>query len=158
MSANDPQTLISAIAAAGEEFAALVESLTPVQFHRRPEPDAWSAAEIAGHVSEAPVTFAAHALRVAANPGAAVGRALDEPGRLAALKRLGNAGPSEAGALVRQGVGQAVEMLSTMPAEGWQALGQSARLGAVPMLQFIDSVVLQHIRGHITQAREAAGA
>ena len=150
--------LIAAIAQAGEEFAGFVETLSDDQFHRRPAPEEWSAAEITGHVSEAPLTFANHARRVEAEGGGAVGRALDEPGRLAAVERLAGRGPKDGAQLVRDGVREACTILGGLSAEGWQAKGQSPRLGDVTMLVFVEDVVLKHVQGHLRQARDAAGA
>jgi len=148
--------LIVAIERAGEEFAAFIETLSDEQFHRRPAPKEWSAAEITGHMSEAPLTFANHARRVAAEPGAAVGRPPDDPGRLSAVERLAGRGPKEGAQLVRDGFRDACAILRALPAAGWQARGQSTRLGEVTMLEFIDDVVLKHVQGHLRQAKAAA--
>ena len=115
--------LIVAIERAGEEFAGFVETLSDEQFHRRPVRKEWSAAEITGHVSEAPLTFANHARRVAAEGGGAVGRPLDEPG-LAAVERLAGRGPKEGAQLVREGIKEACTILRGLSAEGWQAKGR----------------------------------
>jgi hypothetical protein len=121
--------LIAALEQVGEEFARFVEGLPPEAFHRRPGPDEWSAAEVTGHVSEAPVTFATHASRVAETPGAAVGRPPEDPNRLAAVARLGDAGPNEGARLVRDGIREAADILRGIPAAGWQARGKHPRLG-----------------------------
>src|SRR5256885_1980215 len=80
---------------AGEAYASFVEVLSEEQFRRRPAPDEWTAAEITGHVSEAPLTFANHARRLAAEGGGKAGRPPEDPGRLAAVARLANRGPKE---------------------------------------------------------------
>ena len=149
--------LISQIEQVGEEFARFVEGLPPEAFHRRPGPDDWTTAEVTGHVSEAPVTFATHIRRVAERPGAAVGRAPDDPGRLAAVARLGDAGPAEGAQLVRRGVREACDILRTIPAEGWQARGMHPQLGEITVTEMAERAILGHVRGHLAQAREAAG-
>ncbi len=149
--------LIVAIERAGEEFAAFVETLSDEQFHRRPAPEEWSAAEITGHMSEAPLTFAQHARRVADEPGAAVGRPPDDPGRLAAVERLAGRGPKEGAQLVRECFREACTILEGLSPQGWQARGKSARLGDVTMLEFVEDVVLKHVQGHLRQAKDAAG-
>ena len=157
---SDPQSgveLIAALEQAGEEFARFVEGLPPEAFHRRPGPDDWTAAEVTGHVSEAPVTFAAHVRRVAETPGAAVGRPPEDPGRLAAVARLGDAGPAEGAQLVRQGVREAADILRGISAEGWQARGVHSRLGELSVAELVRQSIVEHLRGHIAQAREAAG-
>ena len=149
--------LIAAIERVGEQFAAFVETLTDEQFHRRPAPGEWSAAEITGHVSEAPLTFANHARRAAAEGGGAVGRAPDDPGRLSAVARLAGRGPKEGAQLVRDGIREACAILRTIPEQGWQARGQSPRMGDVTMLAFIQNVAVDHLEGHLQQAKDAAG-
>ena len=149
--------LIAQIDQVGEEYARFVEGLPPDAFHRRPGPDDWSAAEVTGHVSEAPVTFATHARRVAETPGATVGRPPEDPDRLAAVARLGNAGPAEGADLVRQGIREACDTLRGIPTEGWQARGKHPRLGEPTVALMVQKSILEHLRGHLAQAREAAG-
>ena len=149
--------LIAALEQVGEEFARFVEGLPPEAFHRRPGPDDWSAAEVTGHVSEAPATFAAYLRRVAEAPGAVVGRSPDDPGRLAAVARLGDAGPADGAHLVRQGVREAADTLRGIPAEGWQARGVHSRLGELSVSEMVRLSIVDHLRGHLAQAREAAG-
>ena len=149
--------LIAAIEQVGDEYARFVEGLPPEAFHRRPGPNEWSAAEVTGHVSEAPVTFATHAHRVAETPGAAVGRPPEDPDRLAAVARLGDAGPTEGARLVRQGIREACEVLRSIPADGWQARGTHPRLGEPTVASMVQKSILEHLRGHLAQAREAAG-
>jgi DinB superfamily len=90
------EELLESLERAGEEYAQFIEGQSPEAFHRRPGPDEWTAAELTGHVSEFPATFADQARRLASSPGAPLGRTLDDPGRLAALARLAGAGPPEA--------------------------------------------------------------
>ena len=80
--------LIAEIEQLGEEFARFVEGLSEEQFRRRPAPEEWTAAEITGHVSEAPLTFSRHAKKLADEGGGASGREPSDPGRLAAVERL----------------------------------------------------------------------
>ena len=159
--ANDAHAsgaLIEQIAQAAEAYARFVESLSPEAFHRRPGPDDWTAAEITGHVSEAPSTIATHAARVAETPGAAIGRPPDDPGRLAAVARLGDAGPAEGAQLVRQGIGDACATLRGISPEGWQARGMHARYGETTVAELVRTSILEHMRSHLAQARAAAGA
>ena len=150
--------LIAAVEQASEEFAAFVETLTDEQFHRRPAPGEWSAAEITGHVSEAPLTFANHARRLAAEGGGAVGRPPDDPGRLSAVERLAGRGPKEGAQLVRDGVREACAILRTISEEGWQTRGQRRGGGEATVLEFVQSVAVEHVQGHLRQAKDAAGS
>ncbi len=156
---KEPADLLDAILAAGEAYAAFVERLDAAAFHRRGGDDDWTAAEITGHVSEFPRTFAAHAARLAAKPGSPVGRSLDDEGRLAALARVGERSPAEAAALVRETVREATGTLRSIPATGWQAAGVRVFNGEpITVAGLVETVILEHLRQHLEQARTVAGA
>lgn len=155
----EPPDLPAAVLAAGEAYAAFVEGLDSAAFHRRPEDDAWTVAELTGHVSEFPRTFAGHAARLAANPGSPVGRTLDDEGRLAALARVGERSPQEAAQLVREAVAEAAATLRAIPAGGWQAAGVRVFNGeSITVAGLVETVILQHLAQHLEHARAAAGA
>lgn len=149
--------LIAEIERAGEAYASFVETLAEEQFRRRPAPDEWTAAEITGHVSEAPLTFANHAKLLAEQGGGRAGREPDDPGRLAAVQRLADRGPKEGADLVREGVREACTVLRSIPEAGWNVEAQHSRMGQVSVRGMVESSVLEHLQGHLRQAREAAG-
>jgi hypothetical protein len=149
--------LIEAIERVGEEYAGFVETLTDEQFTRRPDPNEWTAAEITGHVSEAPATFARHALKLAQEGGGKAGRAPEDPGRLAAVQRLAGRGPKEGAALVREGIGEACAILRTIPAAGWDVEADHRISGKVTVRGLVESSVRDHLEGHLAQAKAAAG-
>jgi hypothetical protein len=149
--------LIAAIEQAGEAYASFVATLSDEQFHRRPAPEEWSAAEITGHVSEAPLTFANHVRRVAEAGGGSAGRPPDDPGRLAAVARLAGRGPAEGAQLVREGVRAACAVLRGVTDAGWDVQCQHARLGPMSVRGLVESSILDHLRGHLEQAKAAAG-
>jgi hypothetical protein len=149
--------LIAEIERTGEAYASFVATLTEEQFRRRPAPDEWTAAEITGHVSEAPLTFASHARRLAVEGGGQAGRAPDDPGRLAAVARLADRGPTEGADLVRQGVREACAVLREIAQDGWSVEASHARMGQVTVRRMVESSILEHLQGHLRQAREAAG-
>ncbi|MGE3271601.1 MAG: DinB family protein [Chloroflexota bacterium] len=150
--------LIAAIERVGEAYAAWVETLSEEQFRRRPDPNEWTAAEITGHVSEAPSTFANHARRLATEGGGKAGRPPSDPNRLAAVKRLADRGPQEGAQLVREGVAEACTVLRTIEPSGWDVLGDHLRLGKLSVRGLVESSILDHLRGHLEQAKAAAGA
>ncbi|MGD9935334.1 MAG: DinB family protein [Dehalococcoidia bacterium] len=150
--------LIVAVAAAGEAYAAFVAGLDAAAFHRRPSEDAWTVAELTGHVSEFLRTFASHAARLAANPGSPVGRTLDDEGRLAALARVGDRSPAQAAGLVREAVSGAVETLRSILPGGWEAAGVRVFNGeTITVAGLVETVILDHMGQHLAQARQAAG-
>src|SRR4051812_24613984 len=128
---SDAEELIAAVEQAGEEYAGYIEGQTEAAFHHRPAAEEWTAAELTGHVAEFPGTFSRRAGRLAETPGLALGRGLDDPGRLAAVEKLAGAGPAEAAAMVREGVRQAAAMLREISSEGWQVVGQHRSEGEI---------------------------
>jgi hypothetical protein len=149
--------LIAEIEQLGEAYASFVETLTEEQFRRRPAPDEWTAAEITGHVSEAPLTFARHAKALAEQGGGPAGRAPDDPDRLAAVERLADRGPKQGADLVREGVREACEILRGISEAGWGVEAEHMRMGTVTVRAITESSVRDHLAGHLRQAREAAG-
>ena len=149
--------LIAEIEQVGEAFARFVEALSEEQFRRRPDPNEWSAAEITGHVSEAPATFAKHALKLAVEGGGPAGRPPSDPDRLAAVKRLADRGPRDGAALVREGIREACALLRQIEPDGWSVEGAHMRLGTITVRGLTESSVLEHLQGHLQQAKEAAG-
>lgn len=157
--ADEVEALLQLAAARGEAFAAFIASLDETAFRRRPGDEQWSAAELTGHVSEFPLTFAAEAARLAANPGATIGRALDDEGRLGALRRLDGRGPLEAASLVRDTVGSAVETLRGIPSEAWDVEGVRLANGEpITVRGIVTMIIAAHLDEHLSQARAAAGA
>lgn len=152
-----PAQLLTDLERLGEEYARFVESLSPAAFHRRPEPDRWTVAEITGHAAEFPATFAGAVLQLSRSPGMQVGRTEEDEGRLAAVARLRGDGPAEAGRAVREGVAQALASLRSIGPEGWQVRGRHRRFGEPTVEQLVDLIIVQHLRDHLEQARSAAG-
>jgi hypothetical protein len=149
-------SLIAEIEQLGEAYASFVEALTEEQFRRRPDPDEWTAAEITGHVSEAPLTFANHAKRLADEGAGKVGRPPEDPDRLAAVTRLADRGPKEGAALVREGVRDACAVLRAIPEAGWAVEGDHSRLGKLSVRGLVESSIRDHLQGHLEQAQAAS--
>lgn len=146
-----PAELLSAIEEAGEQYARLVEAMSADDF-RRPRGDGeWTVAEVTGHVAESPATIAGWAKRIVERPGAAFGRSLDDPDRLAAVASLADGSPAAAAAAVRDCVRRAVATLRALPDEGWQAKGAHARFGEFAVAGIVERFILQHLREHIEQ-------
>ena len=155
---STPDELIAEVERAGQEYAAWVATLSEEQFRRRPDPNEWTAAENTGHVSEAPLTFARHALRLAEEGGGMAGRPPSDPDRLAAVARLADRDPKEGAQLVREGIAEACAVLRQIPADGWRVMGEHSRMGQISVRGLVEASVRDHVRGHFKQAREAAGA
>lgn len=157
--AETGEDLAGAVREAGEAFASFIAGLSDEAFHRRPAAEEWSAAELAGHAAEFPVTFAKQAAELAVQPGTRLGRQLDAPGRLAAIERLQGARPVEAAALVLAAAGEAATLLAGISPEGWDAEGARVVNGeSITARALVETFVLGHLRLHLAQARAAAKA
>jgi hypothetical protein len=150
--------LIDAVERTGEQYAEFIEAQTLEAFHFRPGPDEWSAAEITGHVAEFPATFSEQARRLSEQPGLQLGRSLDDPGRVEAVKKLAGAEPLEAAALVRSTVQSALGSLQSIEPAGWQVKGQHRTYGEMTVQQIVQRFVADHLRTHLEQARAAVAA
>ena len=150
--------LVAAVQRAGEDYAAFIESQPPESLQRRPSAEEWTAAELSGHVAEFPTVLAQQARQLIANPGALLGRDPDDASRLAAVTRLGAAGPIEAAAAVREGVHKAAELLKDLPAHAWEIKGRHRRAGEITVAQLVENFIVGHIHEHLNQARTAVAS
>ena len=148
--------LLTGLEETGEAFASFLETQSTEAIRRRPDSEAWSAAQLAGHVAELLPYWADQAHRVADRPGLPLGRNADDPGRLAGVTKLDDASPSEAAAAVRDGVRQAVGILGAIPPAGWQARGRH-QSGEMTAAEVVERFIVRHIPEHLDQARAAVG-
>ena len=149
---QEPNEAPARIRELGEFIASAVESMTPAAFHARSGPDAWSAAEVAGHASEFPVTFATQALALSNSPGMKLGRQLDDPGRLAAVARLGDATPAQAAEMVREATRQSAALVEQITPVGWDVAGTRLVNGEpFTVRQVIEMLIVDHLAGHLAQ-------
>ncbi len=145
--------LIAAIEETGEQFARLVEGLSITYFRYPQSPDQWAPAQVTGHVAEAVTTIATWAKQIADAPGVAIGRAPDDPARLAAAESLRDAAPEQAAAAVREAIAGAVATLRSIPADRWQATGVHPLLGEPSVYDLVERSILIHLRDHHRQVR-----
>lgn len=149
------EELVARIRAAGEAFAVFLGGVSEASFRATPGGDEWSIAELAGHAAEFPVTFAGQCARLAASPGLALGRQLDDPGRLAALRQMEGAGPAEAAARVRAATGRTAMTLDAIPPAGWDAAGTRVVNGEpITVRLVVERFIAGHLEGHLQQARD----
>lgn len=141
-----------------ERFAAFVEGLSVEAFHRRAGDDTWTAAEITGHASEFPVLFTSAAAMAATHPGYRFGRGLDDPGRLAAVARLGDASPTEGAEAIRRAAADAAATIRDIDPGAEHSTGVRLNGDVVTVRWIIEELVRDHLALHFRQAREAAGS
>lgn len=140
-----------------ERFAAFVERLSVEAFHRRADDEAWTAAEITGHAAEFPLLFTSAAATVARQPGFRFGRELDDPGRLAAVARLGSASPAEGAEAIRRAAADAAATIRDIDPGAEHSTGVRLNGDIVTVRWIIEELVRDHLALHFRQARQAAG-
>jgi hypothetical protein len=155
---QDPEGLIAELEKTGEEYARFIEVQSGSDFLARPGPEDWSVAEMTGHLAEALVTFSEQAQRVSEQPGMAIGRDPDDPGRLAAVGTFAHATPAEAAAGVREAVRRAAATLRQIPPERWDRTAQHRRYGEVTVSGIVERFLVAHCGNHLAQARAAVAS
>lgn len=148
--------LADEIVALAEQFAAFVEGLSVDAFHRRANSDDWAAAEITGHASEFPLLFTTAAATAARQPGYRFGRELNDPGRLSAVERLGNAKPAEGAEAIRRAVAEAAATIRGIDPGAENSTGTRLNGDVVTVRWIIEELVRDHLALHYRQAQEAA--
>jgi hypothetical protein len=151
--------LLDAIRANAEELARFVESLPPDAFGGAGANDEWSLAEVCGHASEFPV-YHARTLRRIVDGEADVrfGRGSDDADRVAGIRRFGGAAPAEVAGAIRASAEEAIAILGALPADAWERSAQSVDGETCTIREAVRTRLSDHLRGHLNQARRAAGA
>lgn len=151
---SDP---VTDLVSAGDAYATFLEGLSEEEYRRRPGSEDWSNVEMAGHVAEAPLTFARVAVELSRQPGLRMGRQLEDPVRLAALTTMASKGPAEAANIVREKIGEAAEVLKGVAPDAWEVRGEHVLFGEMSVRQLVNDRIIAHVRAHLEQARQAAG-
>lgn len=139
-----------------DELIGSLDWVTDAAWTRRPADGEWSAAEIVGHVIELEPYWARQASILAENPGAEVGRTLDDPGRLAGPAAGPAVSPREAKMRLAQAGEQAAEMLRKIPDSAWSTRGRW-RDRDLSLSELIEEHLTNHVRAHIDQLTAALG-
>ncbi len=156
-SLSELETVAREVESVAEEFASFVAGLDETAFHRRSSADAWSAAEITGHAAEFPLLFANAAAEAGRRPGHRFGRGLDDPGRLAAVARLGNATPADGANAIRETAAAAAGIIRGIDLEATHATGTRLNGDVVTVLWILRDLVRDHLALHLAQARIESG-
>jgi uncharacterized damage-inducible protein DinB len=124
------------------------------QWTRRPAEGEWSVAEIVGHVIELEPYWARQAAKLAEQPGAAIGRTLEDPVRLSGPQGGLALTPKEARTRVAQAGEEAAELLRKVPDSAWSTAG-SWRGGEMTLGRLVQEHLVDHVRAHLEQATAA---
>lgn len=140
-----------------DEFIGTLDWVSDEAWTRRPAPGDWSAAEIVGHVIELEPYWAGEALRLAENPGAEVGRQLDNPQRLSGPETGMAMSARDARARIARSGEQAVDLLRRIPDAAWSTAGRW-RGEDITLADLLQRHLIDHLREHLEQASAALGA
>jgi uncharacterized damage-inducible protein DinB len=134
-----------------DELIGSLDWVSDEAWRRRPAEGEWSAAEIVGHLIELEPYWAREAGRLAANPGADVGRGLDDPIRLSGPVSGQALSAKEARTLLAQAGEAAAEMLRKIPDSGWGSSG-TWRGTTMTVADLVEQHLTEHVRQHVDQA------
>ncbi len=140
-----------------DDLATRLAALPDASFVRRAGPGDWTAAEVIGHMTEMMPYWAHVAAAVAAEPGRAFGRELDDPDRLGAVRAANDLPRAEALARLRHAAHEAVTLMRTHDTAAWQTAGAHPTRGSMTVGNVINSLIVEHAEGHCQQALDAAG-
>lgn len=132
-------------------------ALDEATFSRRPAADAWTAAEVVGHVTEMMPYWARAGRAIAASPGASFGRAEDDPDRVGAVRAANDRARAEALTRLRAAAHEAADIIATFDTAGWNAVGTNPGRGSRSVQWVITNLLVDHAVGHARQALQAAG-
>lgn len=148
---------LAALAASAEQLAQLVARLTPEQMQHRAAPDAWTVAEIAGHVDEMLAHWSDTARRIAADPNTHYGRGADDDERLAGVRGFAATMPPAIAAAIRASAARAGATLARLTPDDWLKPARHVNGSTGTLSDMVDGVLVSHVQGHVRQAREVAG-
>lgn len=113
----------------------------------------WVAAEVAAHLAEFPLFFAAEIDRWLADRSVTVGRTHDDERRLAAVAAAGGLDHAAAQAAVASSFAVLAAALGRLGDGDIRAATHNVKYGEEPLSAFLDRYVLGHKSGHLEQLR-----
>lgn len=144
--------------AAIERLVAEAQRLGDEGLYRSPAEGEWTAMETLSHLVEIQPYWAGEVQRVAAQPGVAFGRGLDDPGRLAGVQEHAGATLESLLPRLRAATEQAASMLRSLSADDWAKRGMHPRRGEMEIAEIVEHFLIGHAEEHVEQALKAAQA
>jgi uncharacterized damage-inducible protein DinB len=154
-SANLIEESIQSIQELAGEITQTVAELPEYALRWKPTADAWSVAEILGHVQEATPYWASEIQRVVANPGTEWGRNHQNESRLAAVAATPQRSIRDLIAGVTKAANAVVTVLRKLNEQDLQieSPSRNPRWGVKPMSFVLDHLIVSHLRGHRDQIK-----
>ncbi|MGD9894098.1 MAG: DinB family protein [Dehalococcoidia bacterium] len=141
-----------------DELAARLTALPEASFTQRTQSDAWTAAEVVGHMTELLPYWAGVAVSVAAAPGTPFGRTLDDPDRVGAVAAANEVARGESLAHLRHATHEAAQAIRAFDATQWDSAGMHPTNGSMTVGAIVQQLIVDHAIAHTHQALVAAGA
>jgi uncharacterized damage-inducible protein DinB len=154
-SANLIEESIQSIQELATEITQTVVELPEDTLRWKPTADAWSIAEILGHVQEATPYWAGEIQRVVANPDTEWGRNHQDESRLNAVAATAQRGIGDLIAGVAKAANAVVAVLRKLNEQDLQieSPSRNPRWGVKPMSFVLDHLIVSHLRGHRDQIK-----
>ena len=146
-----PEERIQRLQTSVQRLIGDVERLPAEVLYREPSAGEWPVMSTLAHVAEILPYWAHQAESIARNPGAAFGRALEDPGRIGAIEQHSQDSLEAIVARIRAGLDESVSTLRSLPADAWTKAGQHPRRGSMTAEEVIDTFLLNHVEEHATQ-------
>jgi hypothetical protein len=154
MSESDPGKAAERLLAINDRLIRRLQTASVEEWTRRPSPEEWTAAEVAGHMAELEVHWARMAASVASQPGLDIGRPLDNPRRLEGPTSGATRSLSDGIAHLAQAGKDAASILRSIPANGWSAQGQRDGEPRI-VADIVQRSILEHAHTHVEQCLAA---
>lgn len=160
MTLEDSRTAryVAAIEARVDQLARMIVAATDDQWTRRHDAEAWTAAEVCGHVAELISYWAEQARALAAQPGRTFGRPLDDPERTGAVSAGASLSRHDAVERLRAASATAAREIQQIPLTALTTEGVSASRGAMTVEQMLERFIASHLEEHIAQVERAFGS
>src|SRR5919199_501307 len=153
-----PEERIHRLQASVQQLLTEVERLPADVLYREPRAGEWPVMSTLAHVAEILPYWAHQAEHVVRNPGAPFGRALEDPGRIAAIDQHSRDSQEAIVARTRGGLNESGSTLRSMPADAWSTVGQHPRRGSMTVDQLVQAFLLDHVDEHAAQVAAAVTA
>jgi len=146
-----PDEQIARIQSTIEQLLGEIERLPADVLYREPAEGEWPVMSTLAHLEELLPYWAHEAADLAASPGRAIGRNLDDPRRVVPIAEHGHDSLDAIVPRIRVALGECLKTLRSIPADRWQVVGQHLHRGAMTPEQIVEAFLCNHTREHAAQ-------
>lgn len=143
-----------------QEFLEILDHANQQTLYHKPSVNVWCLAEVLAHIANARQFFGREAARGAASPEARVGRTIQDPGRLAAVRDHGH---DSAAALRNSLIATHTDLMAALDKLSENNLEAtvehvSPKFGRMALGDFIQHFIVEHEQNHVGQARRCVAS